>query len=260
MFFVSSKKIGYALTGRSEDSRDRTIKPVIGTDNELEFWVKARKELQPEKKAVLEYPWLIKPNEEYDLKSYIIGNGVQTIDLAKELNLLHNDPEDIAELMEEILRKHKVEPDGKTPRIAAVVKTGRDSADGGQYFNMAVFGIIYPGANGKDEVKTFEVELKSGVFQGIATYTAKGPDVDPAHGEIITFEDHSKDTVSRAQALAEWEYNKLAKFSVIRDDGELVDTRVAAAALVLEEKWDSYTIGQKLRHETPVINAFNDAI
>lgn len=262
---VSANALLYDLTGRSDGSRNRAIETVYGGDYDIALWVLSRKPLSPKDSAILEYPCMIKVKDRKP-DTFVIGNGVQTKDVAKALTELGKSitPEKFSVVLEEALQHHGVEPDepNYTPRIAGIVQMPEDEKLRG--FEKACLGIIYrddeKGALRDDKlprgtVKTVEIIPRIPEFQGIATYTADNPECTSARGEIVKFSapkfgDNRGDlytTIAPAQALAEWEYDQLEQFCVEEAIEGLVYTRVATAAIVPKQP-AGFSIGIAKRH------------
>lgn len=239
---ISPNALLYDLTGRSEGSRNRVIEVMSDPAFPVSLMVRSRSKLTPEESAILEYPCIIKASGNYP-EGFVIGNGVHTIDIAYGLPSSGENTEEITKrvlkLMEDALQNHGVEPDGYTPRIAGVAIRSKENEE---EFEKAWLGIIYPETPGDKEygaIKVFEVDFHEAEFAGIATYKANDSSLDPSQGELRTLNDHGTFPVASAQALAEWEYERLKQFSVTTENGEEVDTRVATAALVLGKGGDS---------------------
>jgi hypothetical protein len=262
---VCTNALLYDLTGRSEGSRDRVIAEVHGGDYEVALWVLSRKPLPPKESAILEYPCMIKVKGRKP-DTFVIGNGVQTKDVAKALVELGKavTPEKFPIVLEEALQYHGVEPDAPnyTPRIAGIVQMYEDEKLRG--FEHACLGTIYrddeKGKQRDDKlprgtVKTQDIKPFLGVFNGVSTYTANGGECVSAHGDTMSFkcpkfgefEDSLYMTVAPAQALAEFEYEQLQQFFVEEATLGIVDTRVATAAIV-PLKPLGFSIGIKNRH------------
>ena len=259
---VNDKRAVYRLTGRSPGSRDRVITQVHSGDYDFEFWVKSRKPLPPKDAKILEYQCALKLNTDFDADDIILlGNGIQTADIAKEVCNIIDKAEtkkeineiDYRSILKENLLNHGVEPDNVTPRIACVIKKPKESP----VFKEVCFGTIFPSPNGivrkkgtvpgEVSITTIAGEIYNGV-NSLATYKGENPDIEPS-SDVLVSAPLPIGTIAQGQHLAEAEYEELQKrYWVVEEEEGQVDTAVATVAIVIQDD-GKFSLGVCNRHK-----------
>ncbi len=277
---ANDKQAVYRMTGRSTYSRDRVIVQQHSKNFDFEFWVKAIKPLPSENvnkafsAGVMEYMCLAKlKTDENAGDILLLGNGIQTADIAKEIyeaiDKAKEDKKgnneaikekineiDYRNILKENLLNHGVEPDNVTPRTACVIRKPKESP----FFKEAHFGTVFPSPNGivrkegtvPGEVYTITVDINAsepkGTVHSLATYKGQTPGLEHST-ELVISEPLPIGTIAPGQELAEAEYKELQKrYWVVEEDEGQVDTAVATVAVVILGP-DKFSLGVCNRHK-----------